>query len=578
MSRILENKFFRLRAWLAEPFNQGVLLFFGLALFLVYPLFFPNLVDLGPYDEMILINGGRSLVEGNWPTFAYNPLVGLLYGLAYLPFQQDPFWILQIATIGRMVLFSLLWWSAYAVARSLRSQVHPYLPLGALLIAGLQAKLLHNPSDALFAAMLAFALAQALSFVQDGMERHLWQASVFFGLSALSRSDGVVAGAVFLGLACVWIVYRRGPWLAAGKRLLACILPFVLLTGGYILFQGAVSGEFDIGLARRSYLAFEQGHVATPGVDADVRKVYGSEDGNHFSILNAIRNNPPAFAARVQHNISRMLELALQGYDKRLAAVFLLFGLRGVWELLRRRQYALLIVLLAGPVYLLVYLITFFREGYLLQPYAVLLALAGIGAGCLPADLEHPRRRWLVWGSFLLVCLYGLVDNKLAIFAGAAAFLVGIFSMWLVLPHLARQDMARRLSFVALLCAGMVVHGEYPSPAFRTLGENSEEQAVMALRQALPPHAHVLAAVPGPALAAKMQDVWVMDGSIDVHTPQELMALLKELDAQAIYVEPNFCTQAPELWAVIRSLEGQGLERIFQIDPGSIQIFRVAGS
>lgn len=147
-----------------EPSRFLVPLLFLLNIILVFPVFFPNLREIGPWDESIYINSGRLLVEkGLLPEPAWNPLGTLLYAITYIPVQKTAFWLVNSCTIGRFILFGLLWISTYLVAKQLSSFFNSLIMSGLLLSSPVLIYILRNPSDALFAAMSAFALWQALS-------------------------------------------------------------------------------------------------------------------------------------------------------------------------------------------------------------------------------------------------------------------------------------------------------------------------------------------------------------------------------------------------------------------------------
>lgn len=166
-----------------KPVSKSIILLtFILNIVLIYPILFPNLSDIGMFDESLYINSGRVLVEdGNIPEYAWNPLVACLYAITYIPVQKTTFWLIHSCTIGRFILFGLLWLSAYLVAKQLSSLGHPLVMIIFVLVSPALTYLLGNQSDALFAAMSAFALWQVLSFRNEKKIKHLWFASLFCG-------------------------------------------------------------------------------------------------------------------------------------------------------------------------------------------------------------------------------------------------------------------------------------------------------------------------------------------------------------------------------------------------------------
>ena len=213
-------------------------LLFILNVVLVFPVFFPNLSDIGLWDESIYINSGRGLVDGGLlQQFAWNPLLSFLYALIYISVKSMAFWLIHSCTIGRFILFGLMWFSAYLVARQLSSLSHPFIMVALLLISPALTYLLPNPSDALFAAMSAFALWQVLSFYNEKKLKHVWLASLFVGLSALSRNDGLILFCIFI----ILVVFLSIPIKRFKTSLVAGVLPFAVLVGGYFVLHGLVS-------------------------------------------------------------------------------------------------------------------------------------------------------------------------------------------------------------------------------------------------------------------------------------------------------------------------------------------------
>jgi len=172
--------------------HNPALYLFLLNLLLISPVFSPGLLDLGPFDEINYLNGGRSLAEGWLPDLAFNPLVAALHAVGYLHFRASPFWIVHIAGFGRLVVFSILWLAAYVVGRGLAQHASPLIMGGTLLVSPLLGGILNNPSEALFAALSAFSFWQLPCFYQSKQVRHAGLASLFLGLAALALSPPLV--------------------------------------------------------------------------------------------------------------------------------------------------------------------------------------------------------------------------------------------------------------------------------------------------------------------------------------------------------------------------------------------------
>src|SRR5918992_891177 len=146
--------------------NLIVLLAFALNFVLVFPFFLPDLKEISGFAEAAYINNGKRLIEGVLTPFGYSPLSSFLYAATYLPVQGSPYWLMYSCTIGRLLLFGLMWVSSYLVAKTQSSLVSPFVMILLLLVSPVLLHLLVHGSHALFAAMSAFALWQVLSFYE----------------------------------------------------------------------------------------------------------------------------------------------------------------------------------------------------------------------------------------------------------------------------------------------------------------------------------------------------------------------------------------------------------------------------
>jgi hypothetical protein len=183
-----------------EKLNQGshfpvfwiaFLVFVLQGLFLMYRLF-PSIQDINLWDEADYINGGRLFAQGTLTNIEWNPLVSFLYALAYLPFQNSPYWLVQSAALGRIIIFLLLWAGSYLLARRLASHFHPLVMVGLLLSTNVFIDIFDNSSDALFAAMSGLALWKFLTYYETRQIGQLGWTSFLIGLAALTRNDGLI--------------------------------------------------------------------------------------------------------------------------------------------------------------------------------------------------------------------------------------------------------------------------------------------------------------------------------------------------------------------------------------------------
>jgi hypothetical protein len=560
-----------------------VLLLFALNLFLILYRFFPTLRDLNLWDEAVYIETGKRLAEGQLTSFARNPLVGFLYGLTYLPFLHSPFWMMQSAMLGRFILFGLLWLSGYLIARQLAGVLRPLLFAGFLFLFPVLNAILDNPSDALFAAMSGFTFWQVLSFHHTRETRHLWLASLFAGLSALARNDGVTLFAIFLVISLFYLRGAAAKW----RNLLAAILPFTLLVGGYLLLYGLVTGDFNLGVRERSYVAFQQGQLQvytdigtcrqspTKCAVAEAQRIYGTPQENGNSILKAISRSPRSFLGRVMNTLRNLPEMIYTAYGKREAYVILFLAAAGVYELIRRRNFPVLALLLGWLLYLGVYFITFFRIGYLQTPYFIVFALGVIGLQAVVDGLAD-RRETLIWSAIVLgLALAGMLRALNYLYFSMLVLLAGL---WLARLFLQTQKEVPNRPLAALLIvlgAILLIRGTFNPPDIPARGEIPEEQALLVLQDRLPENSPVAAGAPGAAWAARMEYVGLVDPDFGVSSQEELHAQLNALGVKAIYVDSYLTRQNPYVWGLIEAGIGPFYAEIFSGRDGSVRVLLV---
>jgi hypothetical protein len=560
-----------------------VILLFGLNLFLILYRFFPTLRDLNLWDEAVYINTGKRLVEGELTSFARNPLVGLLYGLTYLPFLHSPFWMMQSAMLGRFILFGMLWLSGYLVARQLSGVLRPLVFAGFLFLFPVLGSILDNPSDALFAATSGLTFWQLLSFHHTRQTKNLWLASLFAGLSALSRNDGVTLFIILAAISLFYLKTASGKW----KNLLAVLLPFALLLGGYLLVYGLVTGDFRLGVKERSYVAFQQGQVQvyaakdgcqqslTKCAVAEAQRIYGTPQENNNSILKAISRNPQPYFHRIVHTLGSLPEMIYTAYGKREGYLVLFLALAGIYELLRQRNFPLLGLLIGWLLYLGVYFITFFRIGYLETPYFIVFALAVIGLQAMVNGLSS-RQSTLVWTAILLsLVLAGLIRPLPYLYFSMIVLSISLWFAYLYLQMKKGSADWQPAAWLILLSGVLLIRGAFNPPDIQGHGEIPEEQAVLVLQDRLPENSAVAAGAPGAAWAARMEYVGLVDPEFVVSSPAGLHEQLKLLGVRAIYVDGYLTRQNPHVWDLIESGIGEFYEEIFSGRDASIRVLLV---
>lgn len=552
---------------------------FLISFFLFFTQLFPDLRGLNEFDEAIYINSGRLLAMGNLPIFARNPLVAAFYSLLYLPAAHSPYWMVQSADIGRVILFSLLWLSGYLVLKQLSDHFSPYLYFGLVIISPIFGSIIANPSDSLFAILSAFGLWQVLKFYHTRKGIHIWLASLFVGLAACSRNDGLVLFGLLMILILLSTILFKTNW----RLLIAGIIPFGILIGGYLLIYGFTTGNFTLGTMQRSYAAFKQGQGQI-GVDPDcvfkkiqcvnygAEDIYGTAEENNYSVIQAILNNPAAYAEHLKTTFSKLPTVVVDAYGNRMSFFFGLLALRGLVDIFKRRKFAIAGILLIWTLYLGSYFLTFFRYGYLQSPYFIVFCFAAMGITAWLGDLKS-KRGWILWlaGLGLLAILGFIFKVEMVSFTAIPLFAVSLISGLLI-----RDDRyALNASLVGtflLIMVGLVVRGNFIPPALPDWSGVAEQQAVVVMENTLPEGSLVLAGAPGTLWAAKMEYQNINEQVMPSGSAQELHQKLVNLGVKAIYVDQGISNYNKDTWTLIQDGMNSEFKQIYSGREGSILV------
>jgi hypothetical protein len=557
-----------------------------LSMALTSAFFLPHLSEIGRWDEASYIVRGLSLLHGSGaPRIAESPLIMAFFALCASPFQNSPFWLVDSASLGRFVLLSLLWLSAYLISRRLHPYAFPVILVGLLFVHPFQTGMVQLSSDALFTSLAGLSFWQLLSFYHERRLRYIWGASFFMGLAALARNDGLVLYVILLFLTVILSLRAAFRW----RALIACLTPFLTIVAGYFLIYGALTGDFNPGIMERTYDAFEAGHESiltpsgeiNPTVEAHIqaREVFGTPQENGYSVFRAILRNPSVYLERLGKALGGIPATAWYVYGgRRFAGVIFLLALRGLLELLRRRQYTLMLIFLLWPLQLASgFLTTYFRDDWLLFSYYVPFSLAAVGLTALLKNLEDWRERasWtLLMSAFALLGLW--VGSKPMMFAGGA--FLGI--CWGAF-FLRRQPSRWRETYASaalggFLVAGIMVRAGFPGLRIRQLGSEAPEQALLTMVHTLPRGAVVAAGSPAVVWAANMSYLGLAGTDVPYWRPPEaFLDWMVSQNTAAIYADDTLIEQNPAVWDRIRPFIGRSLTPIFEGDGGAVQLLLV---
>lgn len=545
--------------------------------------FFPTLPTLGMWDEAVYIERGRRLLEGNLPTLTANPLVALLYAATALPVIDSPFWLVHSAAIARVVLFVLLWTAAMLAAGRLR--VVPRLLIALMLVLSpVIPVLLENGSDGLFAAMSVLTLWQVLAFRTEPSTGRAAGASVFAGLAALSRNEGLVLFALVLVLLFAMARAHRS---GSARMAAGALLPFSVLVGGWIAMYGAANGEFTTGTGNRAYFSFEQGQGLAykdrypPGRNfwiegqVDARRLYGTQAENGGSVLRAIARNPRAYAQRLSRIVQRAPRDAMEAYGGVFALLLFVFAVRGAVAMLRDRTYQLLAILLVWPAFLVLQFFLVYRNPHFLFAFFPLFSLAGAGIMAFwdpPRAREHRTTTWLC----VAMAIAGVILLKPALILVGAAPAAGLALVRLTAGE-QNIAVARSVGLMSLLVLGVLLQGGFVPRTLALPGAAPEERAVLVLRDRLSSESLVAAWAPGVVWTAGMRHASLALDLRHLNTGADLTAWFGRETISAVYVGDRLQQQEPELWRLIQQEIGRSLQPVFSADGGRVQVLLVKG-
>lgn len=546
---------------------------------ILFALFLPNLKDINLWDEAAYINSGRLLMQGHINQFASSPLVSLFYGLIYLFVQKSPFWLLLADAIGRFVIFTLFFSGAYLVARELGRFFNPLIMLGLLTVMPLVVEMYNFPSDPLFAALSAFTFWQVLCFYNSHQVRHLWLASLFLGLAAAARNDGLVLLPVLAAVSLILYLPNKRWWLV----ILACVIPFAIIVGGYILFAGVATGDFNPGIMERTYSNFEAGHEVifsnagktNPTIEAyiEARRVFGTPDYNDYSVITAIRHNPAIYLLRLKAIVKAFPSIFNDAYGIKYTIILLLLAIRGVIDLLKRKEIKLLLVMVLWTAPLAIgFINTIIRPGYLRFPFFILYALAGIGLFALINNINK-RFEVIFWIIVSIpISLLSLITGKTAVFYGAFIFLIGLLMAWYLSWRYRDEVDLKPILFLIFLCAGLILHGNYPGPKSWHLGVDGDEAASFYMSQSLPKNTVVLAGTPAAVWMARLEYAGLNSTDLPTFVNDIEFADWVKRNFDAIYIDH---TISPYFLDLIEKRIGKEFLRVFVADDGDYQVLLV---
>ena len=567
------------RAWAAIP-----LVLFALHFVLSLPVLVPQLKDLGLFDESRYVELGSRLSLHTLPMFDESPLTTMFFRLTYLPFRNSDLWMLYSDTLGRFVLFALLWASAYLLAARLAPLANPLVVAALLVVSPAVTSLVTNGSHALFASLSALALSQMLAFRDRQRLRHIWIASICVGLALIAR----LAEGTFVALA---LLASAGLLGSRARRLhsviLAATVPLMLIAGGYISVFSLSTGTSPFGIGEYAYIALEQGHAIAfqnyfekgPNFvkgELDAERIFGSGPENGYSVVAAIRRNPSKYFSRVPRLGIAAAGTAIGMFGGPVAVSILFFAAYGALQLARRKEWFRLGILLLWPGYLILYVTVVFQPTHLLLPFAIVFSFASIGMTTVVSAAQRERAGVVVVLAAAII-LTIVTNRSLPFIAGAVALLATLMIVWIAAANQEHREAVVAFAVAVLLGGMLLFRDPVPRVRLRELGQGSEEQAVIYIAHHFRRDTGMAAYSVVPRAArmrrVNLEGLMLFHGSVKEWSGEQLRRWMADNRVEAIYVDKGV-TDWPELWKVLRDQIGQTLEVGFSTGNGAVHVLR----
>jgi 4-amino-4-deoxy-L-arabinose transferase-like glycosyltransferase len=581
IDRFIRNLPSRLTSLLpsANPVLWILLIVLFINVLLVSPKLMPGFADINPYDEAKYVESGWLLLKGEIRSLAWGPLVALFYAPVHLLSGSSLNWFMIEAWAGRFLLFICLWLSLTYLAFRLkgyafREDASPFITVGLLFVTIPLFPIIENQSDAVFVSLSVLSVANLVAYARYHRLKNVGWASVFVGLGALARVETVVllGTLVVLALAIGW---RQ---LSHLKILAASLLPAIGILACLSLVNLVNEGNLNLGVSNKSYESFEMNQSILTGGNTELarqeaRRLFGTEEENKSSVVRAILRNPRAFGLRIWANAKGIPWSYFYFFGKTQGFVLLLFSALGVYALIRKRAYALLLILFLWPLHAAIPL-GFLAKHVIPQTYYLPMILASIGiASAFDLDVTSLERAVLLILS-VLFCLYSWIDHKPAFLIGSLLITVIYSLAWLFRARWGSSETVRLAPMLLLLSAGLILRGSYPFPQYTTLGKSSAELGVQYLEQNLAVRTNVLVPFPLPAVAAKMVDITTSSVPKNINTSQELWKWLTEKKVGAAYVDDQYPIDK-NITDLLGSGVGQYFELGFVSKDKQVRVYRV---
>ena len=595
-------------AWLKRLLTKNVdvnvsssallVIFFFLALMVfTWPEFFRNLGEINQFDETNHINKGRMLVEGGLPIFSENPAVAAFYGVIYVFSRDNALWLLEAGNIGRTILFASLFWTLWLVSREALGARSAMVCAGLFVVLPVGRNLLQNSSDALFTVLCGLSLWGIIRFSRADGLGYLTVCSVFVALAALSRNDGLTMFPIMVGLASLVGAKRHG-WY---RIIIASVTPAVILVAGYVSIFWIATGQISLGTFDRTYFAFEQGQGIVysemyAGKNSFVegqytaRSLYGTPEENQHSVWQAIGRNPKAFTKRMCASVTGLPMMVFKSYGSRinydgfcdekldtgLGVLLVIFGVWGAVVLWRKGNRRLVVILALWPAFILAYLVTFFRPGYLIMPFYSLLVLASACIEDLVDEVTSPKKTALAYSVLLCSSVAFWVLGQPQTVRTFALVAIGFAVAKVYRRDSSDVSASRAVCLLIMFVAGVASSAPSWSAIHSSSGITFREEAALVMRNSFVQRSVIATYADGVVVLARMRPKLLqIQFSPDlrrIHSGADLHKWLIRNRVVGVYVDSYLRKCEPHLCGLIRAELGTGLRLLYESDGGEAMV------
>jgi hypothetical protein len=259
-------------------------------------------------------------------------------------------------------------------------------------------------------------------------------------------------------------------------------------------------------------------------------------------------------------------------YGGGLGLLFFLLTLRGIIELVLRKLYVLLFILLLWPAYSLLYILLIFQPTHFLFSYYVVFFLTSVGLTAIVSAFGSRGELFLWSGVLLGIAILGIVKNQPLEFPLAAlVFLLGLWIVYITMQQYSNNGLISQIGTVLLLVV-LLTLGGYPKPKVRELGIAPDERAMLFLREYLKPGTCVGASAPVNVVPANMTFVAMHPNTfLSMNSEQDLLTWIANRNVKAIYVD-NSLRFNESVWKLLERQIGKNLTVAFTSDNGEVQV------